>query len=79
MGRNNIIGQAALLDRALMQVVSHIGRLWIIITRLTDRADRFTAWQAEVSDLNWDRTQPPLWASDHAAVVATFAPRDSRH
>jgi len=43
------------------------------------RGGRFTAWQAEVRDLTLDRTRPPLWASDHAAVVVTFAPRGSRH
>jgi endonuclease/exonuclease/phosphatase family metal-dependent hydrolase len=39
------------------------------------RGSRFTASQAEVIDLTLNRTQPPLWASDHAAVAVRFVPR----
>ena len=34
------------------------------------RGTRFVATQAESIDIALDRTQPPLWASDHAALAA---------
>jgi endonuclease/exonuclease/phosphatase family metal-dependent hydrolase len=34
------------------------------------RGTRFVATQAEAIDIGLDRTQPPLWASDHASVAA---------
>ena len=34
------------------------------------RGTRFGATQAEAIDIALDRTQPPLWASDHASVAA---------
>ena len=44
------------------------------------RGTCFVATQAEAIDIALDRTQPPLWASDHAAVVAQvqFKPEAKR-
>jgi endonuclease/exonuclease/phosphatase family metal-dependent hydrolase len=44
------------------------------------RGTRFVATHAESIDIGLDRTQPPLWASDHAAVAAQvqFQPSPKR-
>jgi len=42
------------------------------IDLLLFRGGNFIPAHAEVLDLNLGRTQPPLWASDHAAVEAGF-------
>lgn len=36
------------------------------------RGNDFIPTQADVVDMGLDRTEPPLWASDHAAVSANF-------
>lgn len=36
------------------------------------RGNDFIPTQADVVDIGLDRTEPPLWASDHAAVSANF-------
>jgi len=38
----------------------------------------FTATQAQVLDLDLDRSQPPFWASDHAAVAARLQLQPTR-
>lgn len=52
---------------------SFIWRLDLVLFRGAD----FEATSASVMDLGLGRTQPPLWASDHAAVSATFQIEES--
>ena len=42
------------------------------------RGSGFTATQAQVLDLDLDRSQPPFWASDHAAVAARLQLQPTR-
>ena len=43
------------------------------------RGGKFVPTDAQVLAIGLNRTQPPLWASDHAAVAAQFHFRPERH
>ena len=43
------------------------------------RGGNFVPTEADVLDISLNRTQPPLWASDHAAVAAQFHFRGEGH